>query len=156
MMSVTSPNDDSNLVDDRITSFGVLVEAARRLERVFERSLRERHGLSLVAFEALLRIGRSPDRRMSMSQLGEQMVLTSGGVTRLVDRLERSGHVERLPCASDRRVQWARLTGPGVALIEEAAATHLADLEAHFASAMTDAELTTLTAVCDRLRRDCG
>lgn len=134
----------------------MLVEATRRLERTFERTLREHHGLALVAFEALLRIGRSPDRKMSMSQLAEQLVLTSGGVTRLVDRLERTGHVARLQCASDRRVQWAKLTDAGVALIEDATATHLADLEAHFVSEMSEAELATLTAVCDRLRRECG
>lgn len=145
----------SALDDDRITSFGMLVEATRRLERTFARTLRTEHGLSLVAFEALLRIGRSPDRQMSMTQLAEQMVLTSGGVTRLVDRLANAGFVARLQCATDRRVQWAALSPAGSALIEAAAATHVADLEEHFSSEMTAAEMRTLTDVCDRLRREC-
>lgn len=142
----------SALDDERITSFGMLVEATRRLERTFERSLRTEHGLSLVAFEALLRIGRSADRQMSMTQLAEQMVLTSGGVTRLIDRLASAGFVARLQCATDRRVQWAALTPAGSAVIEAAATTHVADLEEHFASEMTPDEMRTLVEVCDRLR----
>jgi DNA-binding MarR family transcriptional regulator len=146
----------SILDDERITSFGVLVEATRRLERTFARTLREEHAMSLIDFEALLRIGRSPDRHMSMSQLADQMVLTSGGVTRLVDRLAGTGFVERLQCPSDRRVQWAALTEAGLGAIEQATATHLADLEAHFVSEMTPEELRTVTGVCDRLRKGCG
>lgn len=143
------------LDDDRITAFGMLVEATRRLERTFERTLREQHALTLVVFEALLRIGRSPNQQMSMSQLAEDMVLTSGGVTRLVDRLADSGFVTRMPCAEDRRVHWAQLTPEGLATIEAATATHVGDLDEHFSSRMSAAEMRTLADVCDRLRSDC-
>ena len=122
---MTATPQTSALNDQLIASYGMLVEANRRLQRTFERSLRDRHNLSLVAFEALLRLGRSEDHQMSMSQLADQMVLTSGGVTRLIDRLERAGYVHRKPCVSDRRVQWAQLTDAGVAAIESAAATHV-------------------------------
>ncbi len=148
--------EPSVLDDERITAFGMLVEATRRLERSFERTLRTEHDLSLVAFEALLRLGRSPDHQMSMSQLADQMVLTSGGITRLVDRLASAGWVERLPCASDRRVLWARLTDAGVAAVAAATATHLRDLDCLFASEMSPAEMRVLTEVCDRLRHEDG
>lgn len=148
--------DLSALDDERVTAFGMLVEATRRLERSFERTLRTKHDLSLVAFEALLRLGRSPDHQMSMTQLADQMVLTSGGITRLVDRLASAGWVERLPCASDRRVQWARLTDAGVAAMAAAAASHLRDLDRLFASEMSAAEMRVLTEVCDRLRHEDG
>ena len=80
-------SEEGGLLDDRITAFGLLIEANRRLTRTVETSLRVNHKLPLVDFEALIRLGRSVDRQMSMSELAEQMVLTSGGVTRLVDRL---------------------------------------------------------------------
>lgn len=152
-MTDTSP---PSIVDDaRITTFGLLVEAERRLARTFDRTLREEHGMSAVTFEALLRLGRSDDRQMSMSQLADQMVLTSGGITRLVDRLASAGYVERTPCASDRRVHWARLTDDGYTILEAALVTHLRDLETHFASEISEEELPVLTAVLDRLRTDC-
>ena len=153
---MTATPQTSALNDELVTSYGMLVEANRRLQRTFERSLRDAHDLSLVAFEALLRLGRSRDHQMSMSQLADQMVLTSGGVTRLIDRLEGAGYVSRRPCVADRRVHWAQLTDAGLAAIEAATATHVADLEVHFAAEMSPAEMSTLTVVCERLRNDCG
>ena len=144
------------LDDERITAFGLLIEANRRLARTMESSLRSNHALTLVDFEALLRLGRSDERRMSMSELASQMVLTSGGVTRLIDRLVHEGFVERVSCPSDRRVQWARLTKAGERAIAAALETHLADLDEHFFSAMSPQELRTLVAVLDRLRSTCS
>ena len=146
-----------NLLDDtRITEFGLLVEATRRLTRIFEASLRKNHDLTMVEFEAMIRLGRSPDRQMSMTDLAGQMVLTSGGVTRLVDRLTKDGYVERASCPSDRRVQWAQLTDHGVATVSQALATHLSDLDGHFYPAMSDEERVTLVPVLDRLRTACS
>jgi DNA-binding MarR family transcriptional regulator len=156
MDQTTAPLQLDALVDDdRITSFGLLVEAHRRLQRTFDKTLRERHGMSGVTFEALLRLGRSADRRMSMSELAEQMVLTSGGVTRLIDRLTEAGYVSRLQCPSDRRVQWAQLTEQGSATLAAALRTHLDDLEAHYASEIAPEELPVVNRVMDRLRTEC-
>jgi DNA-binding MarR family transcriptional regulator len=142
--------------DDRITAFGLLVEANRRLTRTVELSLRKIHGIAIVDFEALVRLGRSADRRMSMSELADQMVLTSGGVTRLIDRLADAGFVERVSCPSDRRVQWAHLTDAGEQAVTAALETHLADLDKHFFSAMSPQEQKTMISVLDRLRTACA
>lgn len=144
------------LADDRITEFGLLVEANRRLLRTVESSLRGNHGLAMVEFEAMVRLGRSPDRQMSMTELADQMVLTSGGVTRLIDRLAKNDLVERVSCPSDRRVHWARLTEAGVETVSTALVTHLQDLDDHYFGAMSAAERETLAAVLDRLRAGSG
>ena len=146
----------SPLDDVRITEFGLLVEATRRLTRIVETSLRDHHGLTGVEFEAMIRMGRSPERQMSMSDLANQMVLTSGGITRLVDRLVAAGSVDRVSCPSDRWVQWAHLTGLGVETVSKALETHLADLEEHFLSAMSPEERSTMIPVLDRLRTTCS
>ena len=144
------------LDDNRITEFGLLVEATRRLSRVLEASLRNNHDMTMIEFEAMIRLGRSPDRQMSMSDLATQMVLTSGGVTRLVDRLAKSGYVTRVSCPSDRRVHWAQLTDDGIAKAMEALATHLADLDNHFLFAMSDEQRAVVMPVLDRLRTSSG
>ncbi len=147
--------DTAQLINDhRITAFGLMVEASRRLLRTCERTLKEEHGMSLVVYEALLRLGRSEDQQMSMSELADQMVLTSGGITRLVDRLAAAGLVERIQCPSDRRVQWARLTEAGEEALAAATATHVRDLEEHFIGVVGAEELPVLTDVLDRLRSD--
>lgn len=143
------------LDDERITAFGLLVEANRRLARTMESSLRSNHALTLVDFEALVRLGRSENYQMSMSELAGQMVLTSGGITRLIDRLVNEGFVERVSCPSDRRVQWARLTTDGERTVVAALETHLEDLDEHFFSAMSPQESQTMIAVLERLRKSC-
>lgn len=143
------------LNDERITAFGLLVEANRRLARTMESSLRSNHALTLVDFEALVRLGRSENYQMSMSELAGQMVLTSGGITRLIDRLVNEGFVERVSCPSDRRVQWARLTTDGERTVVAALETHLEDLDEHFFSVMSPQESQTMIAVLERLRKSC-
>jgi len=150
----TSPKT-SALDDARITQFGLFVEAGRRLSRIMETSIREQHGITGIQFEAMLRVGRSPEHRMSMSQLAEQMVLTSGGVTRLIDRLAAAGLVVRVSCPEDRRVQWTQLTDAGSEKLVAVVETHLDDLDRHFLSAMSPDELETLIPVLDRLRTHC-
>lgn len=63
--------------------------------------------------ELLLRLARSPDQQLTMGEVAEQLAITSGGVTRLVDRVIDAGYVERKPSPTDRRVQWVRLTITG-------------------------------------------
>jgi DNA-binding MarR family transcriptional regulator len=155
MIFVTTKTTKSTLDDKRITEFGLFVEASRRLTRIMESSLRDQHGITSVEFEAMLRLGRSPERRMSMTQLADEMVLTSGGITRLIDRLIGDGHVTRVSCPSDRRVQWAYLNDAGVERVTAILETHLTDLNRHFFSAMSAAEKATLLPVLDRLRAGC-
>ncbi|NNK90982.1 MAG: winged helix-turn-helix transcriptional regulator [Acidimicrobiia bacterium] len=149
---MTSTTSAGMLSDERITAFGRLVEAHRRLNRIFDKSLRAEFGISSVWFEALLRLGRSPDHRMGITELGEQLVLTSGGATRLVDRLVEAGYLERTACPDDRRVQFAQLTEEGLDLIGRAVTHHLVDLEQHFASQISEDELRIMNDVLDRLR----
>jgi DNA-binding MarR family transcriptional regulator len=143
-------------VDDRITTYGLLLEANRRLARTFEHTLRTEHDMTNVTFEALLRLGRSAGGQMSMTELAGQMLLTSGGITRLVDRLASAGLVERLQCPEDRRIQWAHLTAEGRRRLEEALASHLQDLDAHLTSLIEPDELPVLLQVLDRIRSHCA
>ena len=138
--------------DERIGAYGRLLEVQRRLHRVFDRSLRDHFGITSVWYEALLRLGRSSQRQMSISQLGEQVMLTSGGATRLVDRLEEQGYIERVACPSDRRVQWVRMTDSGLEVLVAATEVHLRDLDEHFSGHLTTDEMATLADLLDRLR----
>lgn len=137
--------------DSRIHAYGVTLEALNRLNHVFDRSLREQVGLGQGWFEALLRIERSGGS-MTMGMLAGQIALTSGGVTRLVDRLVEVGYAERLNCATDRRVQYVAITADGRAALGRALEVHLVDLDREFIGRMSADELTVVAAVMDRLR----
>lgn len=145
--------DDTILDDERFTRFGVLVEGYARTIQAIERSLREHCDLSGAWFEVLLRLGRSPGHSLMMSELAEQTGVTSGAVTRLVDRMSDAGLVERKACETDRRVHWAQLTPEGLKRLNAAAEIHLDDLDRHYFDRISERELSTVTKVMDRLRR---
>jgi MarR family transcriptional regulator, 2-MHQ and catechol-resistance regulon repressor len=137
--------------DVRIQTFGVFLEALTRLNQRFDRSLRERVGISIAWFEALLRIERSGGH-MTMGSLADQIALTSGGVTRLVDRLVEEELVERQACATDRRVLYVALTEAGRDKLSVAVDVHLADLDAQLMSRISEEERRMLVTVMERLR----
>lgn len=145
--------DDNILDDERFTRFGLFVEAYAQTMRAVERSLREQCDLSGPWFEVMLRLGRSPEHSLMMSELAEQTGVTSGAVTRLVDRMSDAGLVKRHACESDRRVQWARLTPEGLKRLKVAAEIHLVDLDHHYFDRISQRELSTVTKVMDRLRQ---
>lgn len=106
-------------------------------------------GLSDIDFETLLRLSRSPGHRLRMSDLAAQTSLSTSGVTRVVDRLEREGLVERVACPSDRRASYATLTDAGSERLEEVIPQHLKDIETWFTGLL---EPDRLEAFLDTLR----
>ena len=67
-----------------------------------------------------------------MSELAEQLLLSRSGITRLADRLERQGLIERQRCPEDGRGLFAHLTPAGEAKLAGARPTHLAGVRRHF------------------------
>lgn len=102
-------------------------------------------------FEVLLRISRADGGRLSMGALAEEVGLTTGGITRLVDRMIDAGLVRRVPCPTDRRVYFAALTTAGRAKLVEASRVHAANLRQAF-DGFTPRELLALDGLLDRLR----
>ena len=134
-----------------ITTFGRLVEAYSGLGQQLGRSLEQQSGIPHTWFEVLLRISRADRGQISMGALAQQVALTTGGITRLLDRMIAAGLVERVPCPTDRRVYFAALTDQGRAKLEEAATVHAANLRQAFAGFTAD-DLRTFDDLLDRLR----
>ena len=96
-----------------VLAFGRLQGAASRLEYLLGRAIEEECGISHLMFEVLLILGRAGVPGMSMGAIAQEQVLTTGGVTRLVDRMEAAGLVERTEAPGDRRARLVRLTPAG-------------------------------------------
>jgi MarR family transcriptional regulator, 2-MHQ and catechol-resistance regulon repressor len=135
-----------------VTTFGRLVEVYSRLEGELGEALERECGIPHTWFEAMLRIARTPEG-LTMSALANQIALTTGGVTRLLDRMIASGLVERVPCPTDRRVAFAALTAAGRRRLEEALEVHTRNLETVF-TGLSGADLAVLADLLERLDRD--
>jgi len=129
--------------DLRLTAMGLLAETFAGLHAKLAPTLAA-HGMSPMEFEVLLRLSRSPGARLRMTDLADQAVLSTSGVTRVVDRLERSGAVAREVCASDRRGSFAVLTNDGARRLAAVVPAHLADIDRWFTGALTPAQLDGL------------
>ncbi len=138
-------------IDPLVTTFGRLLEATHRLEDLLGRDLESTSDLTITTFEVLLRLSRSPDGALTMGELSDQLVLTTGGVTRLVDRMTAAGYLERRPCATDRRVLYAAITPAGRAALAPALRHHAAMLHDVFAG-FSPTDLARLDTLLDRLR----
>jgi|SRR3954469_24667336 MarR family 2-MHQ and catechol resistance regulon transcriptional repressor len=143
---------DPLLDDERLTAIGLFVEAKSALVRRLDEELRRDVGMPLSSYEALIRLGRSPGHRLRQVELSRQLSLTTGGMTRMIDRLVADGLVRRTPCADDRRVSYAELTEEGLRAVERATEVHLVSLQKHFVEPLGEDGVATLAAVARRLR----
>jgi DNA-binding MarR family transcriptional regulator len=114
-------------------------------------TLRAAHGLSLREYEVLLALSDAPQGRLRRVDLAAKVLLTQGGVTRLLAPLERDGLVARAASEADRRVVFAQLTGAGRRRLAAARGTHREDTGALFAARFDAAELEALDGLLARL-----
>ena len=114
--------------DPLLTTMGLFAETHAGLAQQVERRLAQECGLSGQWFEVLLRLARTPGKRLRMSDLAAQTTLSTSGLTRAVDRLEEAGLVRREVCPSDRRGYFAVLTDDGARRIDAAAQVHVEQL----------------------------
>lgn len=103
--------------------------------------LTRRHGLSVTEFDILVNLLPGAARQQD---LAERIILSPSGCSRLVDRLARSGLVEKRPAATDRRGVEIRLTADGRTVTIAAARTNAEVVEREFADRLDDAELDQL------------
>ncbi len=144
--------DEQRLIDDdRITTFGRLVEAYAVLTKRLDDELDAEVGVPLLWYGVLLHLGRSPGGFRPLGELVGATAFTSGGVTRLVDRMEGAGYVERRPCPNDRRVTYVGLTRQGRDMLERASLVHVRGIQQHLVDALDPAEVVQLDAILAKL-----
>jgi DNA-binding MarR family transcriptional regulator len=121
------------------------------LTRALDAELTERHGLPLSSYEVLLFLADAPGGRMRMSELADSVLLSRSGLTRLVDRLERDGLLERERCEEDARGYFAAITDRGRALFDEARRTHLAGVRERFVDRLSRDDLRVLGELWEKV-----
>ncbi len=139
------------LDDPRVEAFGMLVETHNELVTALTKRLGSTDA-PIPWLGVLIRLARTPGHRLRMTELAREMTMSTSGLTRLIDRVEAAGHVERERCPEDRRGLWAALTPAGLDVVLAAAPGHLADLDELLASALDPDDLVTLTDLLRRVR----
>lgn len=126
-----------------IGTFGRLLRAAALADQALAEGVAG-YGLRPGWFDLLAALRRSGrPYELNPTRLMEATLLSSGGITKRLDRLEEDGLVERRDDPSDRRGTRVRLTPKGKRLIDDAIAVHAAN-EDRLLAKLSAAERTTL------------
>jgi len=146
-----APSEQEALTLGELRAWRGLLRAHACLAKRLDAELEQAHRLPLSSYEVLHHLQEASGGRMRMCDLAEQAQLSRSGLTRLVDRLERDGLLERCSCAHDARGSYACLTDSGRERLEEARLTHLAVVREHFFSRFSETELSTLADMWERI-----
>jgi DNA-binding MarR family transcriptional regulator len=132
-----------------LTAHAVLVEA-------IERRLAAAGQPPLAWYDVLWALERAPDQRLRMSELADKVVLSRSNLTRLADRLEEAGLVQRERSDEDRRGAVAELTAEGRAVRRKMWPAYQAGIRELFESNLSEQEAQLMAAAFHRLLERAG
>ncbi|HBV13320.1 MAG TPA: MarR family transcriptional regulator [Brevundimonas sp.] len=132
-------------------TLGRLHEASIVVARERQAPLYARHGLQHGEFDVLATLRRAPSPDgLTPTALYEATMMSSGGMTARLDRLQKSGLIERTPHPGDRRASLVKLAPKGFDLIEAMMPLHMAESQAILAG-LSREEQAALGALLARL-----
>ncbi|MEU5399171.1 MarR family transcriptional regulator [Streptomyces sp. NPDC005963] len=131
--------------------YGRIYRIARAMGELVEKEY-ARFGVSRGEFDVLATLRRAGEPyTLSPRDLSATLMLTTGGMTGRLDRLERAGLVTRSPCPDDRRALRVTLTDRGLELADQAVTAGLARQHEMFGAALEPAEAEELGALLRKL-----
>lgn len=110
-----------------------------------------RHRLSLAEFDVLATLRRSETRELTPSELQRSMVITSGGLSKVIQQLETRELVARSTAETDRRVKPVSLTTKGERLIEPAMTELLGAATKAIRAQLDNKEIDQLVKLLEKL-----
>jgi DNA-binding MarR family transcriptional regulator len=140
------------LTTDQLDAWRALINVHARLTERIERDLAKSGLPPLAWYDVLWACYRHPMHRLRMSGLAEHTVFSRSGLTRLVDRMEAAGVLERQPTPGDRRGAFAVVTAAGHDLLRQMWTVYGVCVREHFADRLSAEELRLLADALSRVR----
>ena len=137
---------------DPVSAWATLLRVHASVVPKLGRALAEA-GLPISWYDVLLVLNAAPGRRLRMSELGQQAVLSREQVSRVATELERAGLVERQANPDDKRSSFAVITPEGRARLRAAAPAYLAAIEEHYTRHLSQREITVIATALGKVLR---
>jgi len=154
-MSIPS-DPNPNVPLDARPAWHRLLQVSSRVLRELDEALDASHRITVTEFDVLITLDNAPDRQLRMTDLARATLLSSGGLTRLVSRLETRNLVCREPDPHDGRGFRATITPDGDRLLAQARLTHDAVLERMISPHLTCGEIEALERALGRVLSGTG
>ncbi|MGV0586278.1 MarR family winged helix-turn-helix transcriptional regulator [Mycobacteroides chelonae] len=137
-------------MDDVVALFGVLIRFETELWSAVDSRLRQDLDLPLTRFEPMQVMARR--RTCRVQDVATDLVITVGGASKLVDRIEAAGLCRRRANPGDRRSSLVELTPTGERLLAEATAVLEDELRARIADVLPQPIIGQFASILRRLR----
>lgn len=134
----------------RLRCWRLFFESALALGDVLDTELEQAVGIPQRWYDVLVHLEESPGG-IRMNELAERILYSKSGFTRVIDRMEEAGLVQRVHPAHDRRSILVVLTAKGTEKMEEARRYHRDGIERHFSRHLTDADIKALTRALEKV-----
>ena len=128
-----------------------MLQLSRAALRELDRRLDDEHRISVSEFDVLITLDNAPGQRLRMTDLAEAVMFSSGGLTRLIGRLEQRALVRRAPDPADARGALAVLTDEGTERLAAARVTHDAVIDEVIGAPLTPSRAATFARTLDQL-----
>lgn len=138
--------------DDLVTALGLLFEASSYVRRNISADLERDAGLDATWFEVLTRLDRTTGHAMRMNAMAAQVSFVPSSFSRLIDRMEAAGVIERCVDPSSRRATLIRPTAAAAVLLARANAAHARSAQAHVTGLLSEKEVRDLMRITRKLR----
>ncbi len=136
------------------TAWRSLLVAFTSTHKELASELLEETGVHIEQYEILLMLYEAGDNGIRPSDIADRRRLSRSGATRLVDRLEQKGVVERRSCGTDRRGNVVVLAERGRETFTRAGRVHLVGIERLVGERLTKTEMAELSRLLDKLAPD--
>jgi DNA-binding MarR family transcriptional regulator len=133
-------------------AWGALTRTHAAVSQRLQEALAQGDYPPLPWYEVLAVVAEASEQRMRMGDLAEALVITRGGLTKLVDRLVKAGLLERTFCETDRRVSYATLLAAGATLLAEMRPVIVGELDAAFSANLSVEQANELRETLDAVR----
>lgn len=127
---------ENNSLSTSLKLFIVLSRAYKAINEHVNKVI-QANGLNPTEFAVLELLYHKGDQ--PMQQIGGKILLASGSITYVVDKLEQKGMLQRIACPKDRRVTYAQITEDGRKFIQDIFPEHAKQID-HLMSSLTDSE----------------
>jgi DNA-binding MarR family transcriptional regulator len=140
----------SSPTPERLRAWRLYFESALALVDVLDAELERDAGIPLRWYDVLVHLEETPDG-LRMNELAERILYSKSGFTRVVDRLEEAGLVQRVRPENDRRSILVVLTDQGRTTMEHARRLHRHAIDRHFSRHLAESDVKALTGALEKV-----
>lgn len=133
------------IAEEHLDAWRAVLNAHARLTARVEAALAEAGLPQLAWYDVLWALHRAPGKALRMGELADEVTISRSGLTRLVDRIEAEGLLERRPSEKDRRAIDVAITPAGSALLRRMWPIYEEVLRTGFESKLTTGEARTMS-----------